>query len=440
VAVAALGGTAGNLLVPRVLSVPGTADFFFLTSGIAVCSVVARLGVDRAIVKAVSLATATEERASTGTLVRAGLLTAVLIASMASLIVVLAWPMIGARLHSGGDLVPIELAATLWAGTEAGRLVISECLRGSNRVASATVFGDAGRGFLFLCLIAVMLVSGVDRLAVVVLLAAGASALVFLGALGSVAAENRHALEPGAQWRGVPRAAVGLIVLSTPFYVTTLCAFITSQGDVLIGGFTLPAQDLAFYAAASKLALVLSLPVVAVTLLLAPIIPELMASRDLSGLELRVRRSATIAAAMVVPACALCVVRGGWVMGFAFPATYAAGGIYLAILSVGTLTTACTGPNGFVLLMTDQGRYVARATLGVSAVQVVAMVLTAKLAGPIGLALASTTGTVVLNLLFTFRIRRALAIRADVLVAPWELFDRSRTTTARTGAKPHRPE
>jgi O-antigen/teichoic acid export membrane protein len=221
---------------------------------------------------------------------------------------------------------------------------------------------------------------------------------------------------PHARRRDGAGSGQGLLRASFPFWLTAALAIVNSQGDVLIAGSLLDSDDVAPYTLASKLSLILLLPVMALTQVLAPSIPKLDAAGDRQALERIIRRYSTVLGLPTIVAALVLITVPGFVLHVLLPPEYGAAAAPLAILAVGPLTKTLTGPNGFTLLMLGHGAAVARLTVVTTLVQVAAMVAAAALWGPVGLAVASSAGTVVLSAGCAWLLRTRAGLSSHILL------------------------
>lgn len=417
VGTAAAAAFAGNVAVTYLLPLEMAGNFLLLVSVAAIVARLLRLGVEQSVVRLIAGARARSDMAEAATWARAALwVSGTLFVGVGLVLGPLVWPVFAVDAYGSPTLASLAWPIAIWIAAEAGRLLVSECLRGSSRIIAATLLGDAGRALVFLGLLAGVWVFFPHSLSAVVIAAAASSAAVLLaGALMTA-----WTLVRGAPRGSGRRAVRPLLASSVPFYLASLSVFAINQGDVFIGGLTLERTDLAIYAAAAKLSLILQLTSSALALMVAPIIPALWARRNIRAIEHQVRSKTVLLAAPAVALSLVFIIGGSEVLGLIFPAPYEAGAPVLAILSIGTVTKAVAGPNGFVLLMTSDQRFVARFTAVFAVVQVAAMVLMSLEWGPIGLALASTLGTAVQAVVFGVRLNRRLGIRSDVGLRPWQ--------------------
>lgn len=416
-------GFATNILIPHILSPDQTASFFVLTAITTVGGLIGRIGLDRTIVRELSLALAARSYLAVRGFIATNNIAALIITGAVFVVLIAGgWRLLNLAFVKAAPLSTIGAATlvSLLIAFEVSRLIVSEALRGLRAIVAATVLGDAGRATaFFIAIVVVFTWSARVSIESIVLIGAGVSVVTFVLAGLRVAYRVRRL--PSADTPVKPEPTLGafrrLLVGGWPFYVTGLWTFVSNQGDVLVAGALFSPVNTAHYAAASKLTQVLLLPLLALNLHLAPTIGADLRYRAVVAVQRRVRRATSLFAICVIPLAVLFVCMGRDVLGLVFPTPYMAASVVLAVLAIGPLVTAITGPNGFCLVMSGHGPVAAKATTIVSICQLVAMAALGKAFGPVGLAIASTGGTIVLNLIFCYLVHARLGLRTDFSLA-----------------------
>jgi O-antigen/teichoic acid export membrane protein len=433
-----------NIAVVHLLTVRQSGEYFIAFSVATVSAILIRFGLDKSVVRFIAESRLGGTRESTRVVVAATLVVMAGICFPVGFIFLSTWPWVAVHVFGSQDLAQLVMPTAVWIVTEAGRLVVSEALRGVLAVRSATILGNAGRATLSLALLlsiaqfgtvslrSVLIVNAVTNV-VVLVLAVGTLLRVTL--LTSDAKVNRSAprdIEQASRLaRRLAEACGTLLVGSLPFYVVALMSFMTNGSDVLLAGAVLEKNDVAYYAAASRLAQALSLPMIAVTLWLGPAIPGMIAGQDSHHLEHKIRSASSVAAMPVLLVGVGVAVFNETIVAIVYPDELYPAGPLLAVLAVGTLVTTITGPNGFVLMMAGHTGIVVKVTLGVTLVQVALMCVAAITIGVVGLAIASASGTVMLNLAYSSLVRKRLGIRTECYVNPFRI--RAATSNSRSG-------
>jgi O-antigen/teichoic acid export membrane protein len=216
--------------------------------------------------------------------------------------------------------------------------------------------------------------------------------------------------------RGRPAivSARALLVASLPLMWVQLLMQVISWADILILGMFLPAAEVGLYAVAARTAMLTSFIIVAVNNVIGPRLATLYHQGDLAGLALLAVRSTRLTLLVAAPMLALFVLAPHWVLAL-FGPDFAAAGAVLAILAAGQFVNVATGSVGQVLIMTGHGRSL-RNLSAVSAVLCIALNLVLIPAyGAIGAALATASSVVLLNVLGNLAVYRHHRIHVHAL-------------------------
>jgi O-antigen/teichoic acid export membrane protein len=296
----------------------------------------------------------------------------------------------------------------LWMICDSSRLVFSESLRGLGHIYGATILGDAGRFFLLACTCVAL---GATGLATVHTFVEG-SALTSL-TVAIVAA--LRAAQLGDHGHRGNLAFAQLLSGTFPIYLTNVFAIIAIQSGVIVVGATLSHSAAALYGTASRVSLLLLLPLSIVSLLISPVIARAIHGRDPSRLEAQIRLLTTGATAVAVAGYLAIFALLPWFLRAFLPTTYrGAFGITL-ILAVGPLVSTGNGPNGLTLIMAGHGDVAAKVIGVVCFVQLGCMIAASDVFGIYGAAIVSSTAAILQNLILTLCVRRILGVWTPTL-------------------------
>lgn len=168
----------------------------------------------------------------------------------------------------------------------------------------------------------------------------------------------------------------------------SFAAVFYSNSDLWIAGVLLSLQDAALYGAASRLALLLLLPVEAMETATAPMLPRLRAGGH-DALHSTIVRTTQVQAAAVATGIFLLWVAGEVLLSIAFGSHYeGASGVLLA-LAAGLGVRAAMGPSGYMLLLTGHARALLKCNLLAVALFVPLQIAAAYWGGLTGLAIGS---------------------------------------------------
>jgi O-antigen/teichoic acid export membrane protein len=155
----------------------------------------------------------------------------------------------------------------------------------------------------------------------------------------------------------------------------------------------------ALYGAASRLVFFVATPLIVVSQVVPPIIAELHARGERKQLERTLRSVSTVAGLPAALVLGAFIVAGSFILSIAYGPYFRGAATVLVILSFARLTAVCTGSSGVALMMTGHQRTMMLITVGCGAFALVAEILLAPRYGMTGVAAATCTAQIMLNLL-----------------------------------------
>lgn len=186
---------------------------------------------------------------------------------------------------------------------------------------------------------------------------------------------------------------------------------ILTQGDIIVVGLFASATETGSYAAASRLALVVTLALGGLTPREAPILGRLVAHQDFSGAWAHYRGASRLSGATGAAICVVLVFGGAHLLELFIPGSGMAHP-WLAILAVGRLGSAVVGPAADLLIALDAQALAARSSWIGVVIAVLLMVLLGHALGPLGIAIGTTIGMLTRSLLhYVFARNRCLNYR-----------------------------
>lgn len=407
-----------NVLAARALNKDDFGVYTLATSIVTTAAIIAHFGLPRTVVRLVAEAMARDQRGvAKGTIRKVNRL------NWAGGVVVALILALGggeflahhvfSRSSKGLQLVMVMLA--VWSAAEGIRFTASEAFRGLHDIRSASIYGDACRSVLMaLGFVVIVLVSHTTTLRVAVAVSLAASTVTMVLAVVVLWLKtNKIAV------RARPVSTAMIIGIALPLTLTDLTGMIVNSGDnFIVGAFRGPG-DVGIYGAAGRLVTLLSLPLFVMNGVVAPLIAELWTKGRKKELETMLRGATSLATIPCLFGLALFVVAGGPVMRLVYHRPrFGAGGGILAILAVGVVFGVAAGSCNFALIMTGHHRLVAIAA-GITLVATIAgEIVGAHIDGMIGIAVASSGGTVLQNLLLTLMAKQRLGIWTQATLSP----------------------
>lgn len=365
-----------NAWLARLLSPADMGGYLFAFSLLSILVAFAQFGLPQTAVRRLAEAGVSQDKGSLSDYVRPILLLGVGIATVVAMAQFLA-----ARMFDKPDGVLVANAAVLsvWLVAMALGGVLAEIFRGLHAVREATLFGGLTASLILVLLLAGASMSGWELgLADAVLLSCAAamaslviSGLCLLRWMPQVfrrAGVGLRALRETAL-QSVPAGLIGVVLIFMSM----------GQMDVLMLGIFAGADDVAVYGAAARLVMLVSVSLLMVNAVVAPLIPELNTRGRRADLERLLRRTAAIAAIPAIGALAGMVVCGGAVLAIVYGDYYARGAVVLVILSLGQLVNVLAGSCNLVLVMTGNQNLSLRINLSCLVIATTALVEPARI-------------------------------------------------------------
>lgn len=381
-------GVLVQVLIARLLTPEQFGAYVLLTTLVYLAAICTRMGLHQAVVRASASVFLSGGRdlavAAARRVVVAATIAACAAFPVLALVVV---PWVFAPLFDHGDLDGLGLLVAGIVAAEALRFVVSEAFRGLHQQTRATVLGNALRMVLVLApVLGVSLTRGSLGFTGAVWLLLGASLAALLTATaGFVRAAWGHRAREEQSLLAVYRSGV-------PFLVTELTAAVLTMGDVVVLGHGVPQQELALYAAASRVASLIGVPVFVAATVLAPAVASLWPAGRKEDLQLLLRGWGLLTAVPALVGLVTVVIGGGHLLTLLFGPFYAAGWEYLVVLAAGAVLNTVFGLCTPVLMMVGETRVVVRVTVLVAVLTLSAEFAAVQVWGALGVAVAAALG------------------------------------------------
>jgi O-antigen/teichoic acid export membrane protein len=353
-------GMLQAIVLARLLTPAELGTYFLALSLAGLAAIFAQIGLGRTMVLLVASAVATDRPQAARHAIRVAFVTTCITGALAAL----------ALSDGPGRWIArlLEDAAGLQAvlGTVALLLalalmdLLAETFRGFHDLRWASLLGDQllHRITPVACLGAVWWSAWPVDLERVMLIALGSATVVLLA--GFLALRRRLAGLPrhGAAW---PTGTV--LRHGPPFLFVRLNIWLLAGADLWILGMFRPADEVAIYGVASRMALIVGTPLVVANAALAPMTAELHSLGQRQRLERLVRAAATLSALPSLLAVVLYLAAGGPLLALVFTDDYARGFPVLILLVLGQWLHVCLGSCGISLTMTGNQRDVMRISI-----------------------------------------------------------------------------
>lgn len=188
-----------------------------------------------------------------------------------------------------------------------------------------------------------------------------------------------------------------------------VASLLLTQGDIIVVSIVAGARAAGAYAAASRLAMVVTMALGGLIPREAPVLGRLVATGDLLGAWKQYRQASVLSGVAGGMICAALVIGGGPILELFVPGAGLAAG-WLAILAIGRLGSAVVGPAAELLIALNAQRLAALSSWVGVVVAAVLMLTLGLWLGPWGVAIGTTTGMLVRSFLHRYLAgRRCLA-------------------------------
>lgn len=393
-------------LLARMLTPEALGDYFLAMTVATVGSMLALMGLSGVALREVSAAVGVgrPDRARSA-IVATVLLACAGAALTAGLLVSPAGHLLAADvLHSPrlDGLMPLVAAWTvlLMAG-----ILATNIWRGLGNVRLAVALGDFGPKAVFAIGVAVLWLAGRHTdVSTVLWLWVGVLA-VLLAAWTIVVSRRVASFPAGPRIPHRALAGAGVAILLTGLMWQAM-----DQIDLVILANAAPRHDVALYGAAARISLLLSVPLLMVEFVVAPLVGALNARGETDQLQSVLRRAATIAMVPTALATIAVLAAGRWILDGLYGSYYGQAWPVLAVLAVGDLAFVVTGSCGLALWMTGRQRLTATVATGFAVVTLGAAVATAHAFGMLGLAITMALGIASQNVVLLVLARRRLGV------------------------------
>ena len=409
----AIGVVLLNALVARLLTPAETGLFFLALSMVTVAAVIADFGFGKTLLRIIPDAVATGEEARALSHIRHVFIAATL--TISAVVLVLVSPLgdwLAGKLSHGYMFAELMPLVALWLVVTVILSLLAETCRGFHHIAAAIFYGGALTGFGNILLVTLGLTAvwyssyTIDlRQLIMLFIFSG----LILALLASIKLRKRLRLR-NIEHHGNSKTVKSLFVLAWPFWVSSMALVMLTHAEIWVLGYLRPPEEVAAFGLVARLALLVSFPLIIVNSVLPPVISELYARDDIKKLERMLRASAGVTAIASMMVFLLLMLSGDWLAEFLFGEYFSGNWNIMMILAAGWLFHVWAGSGGFVLSMTDNQKSGMIINVVMGGLTLLAGIWLTKLYGGLGMAIASSSGIVLVNILMLLVIRYKLGI------------------------------
>jgi O-antigen/teichoic acid export membrane protein len=412
-------GLVLNGLLARLLEPAEFGAYLMTYTLVVVGATVAKMGLDRAVVRHVAGSLGSGEPGGARDAIRIALGWGAVGAAGVALILSLGvgqW-FFGTVLDTPLVAAAVPLASG-WLVAAALQSLCVESFRGLSRFASASILDALAIDLITAAILGGVFVSARHAdLPAVVGISAGVTAavLAFTGFL--LVRRTRGLRGPGR----VTRAE--MFAVARPLLVTNLGIYLLGSGiDLWILGAFQSDETVSLYGSAARLVVFVATPLIIFSGVIPPLVAELHAQGRTRQLERALRAGATLAGVPALVVLLVFLLFGPWVLGTVYGDFYRQAAPVLAVLATGRLIAVWAGSCGVALMMTGHQRTMMTITVLTGAVSIAGGLLAASsfsgLDAAVAVAVVTSAAQVLQNGLQLLFVRRRLGIWTTIHFSP----------------------
>jgi len=383
--VSTVASVAATALLARLLSPADLGMYFIAFSIVSLASVVAQFGLGRTVVRMTAESRALSTARTREVIVKSLWVLAISTIAVSILMYAYGIDVLAGPVFHAPVIAQLTDVIVLWIALLAVRSIVAEAFRGLHDLRGANLFGD----MMTRCLFLLFLLASWACCTQVTL--RGAIALN-VSALGATAAAGVFVLHRRTRTRS-PLIGVSmrsLVSASWPVLVTDLANAARSQADVWLLGILSGAHSVALYGAASRLALLVPMPIIVLSTVTAPYIASLYGAGRRRELQAMVTRTTAFAALLAAFGVVAFLVAGAPLLRLLYGDPYTPSYWPLVILAIGQFVAVVIGPCALTLTMTGHQKDVMILTAMGFAMLALAGVALIPSFGAVGMAFANS--------------------------------------------------
>jgi O-antigen/teichoic acid export membrane protein len=399
-------GVVINALLARLLTPDEFGAYFTCYTMVVLGSLIAQLGLDRAIVRLISAALGTGQPGKA----RHAIERIFAIGSIGTLAAGAAMAVLGPWLASNvyhSELVAnVSLLTAGWLVATSLQSLFVEAFRGLQRFDLATILDAVLLDILWATCFGVLFVVGTHVTLAATIAVSAATTMLLVLVSGWLLLKRTLSLT------GTGRVARGeIFAIAWPSLITNVASYFLSTGvDLLVLAAFRPDQEVALYGAATRLVVLVATPLWILRGVLPPLIAELHAQGRRKTLERTLRAGATLAGLPSFLILLVFVLFGRTVLGHVYGPYYTQGAVVLSILSFGRLVSVWAGASGVTLIMTGHQKAMMYLTVTTGTLSVAGGILLAPRFGGTGVATATLVMAIVQNVLQVVIAKRRVGV------------------------------
>lgn len=396
-----------NVFVARFLGAEGAGIYYLALSITIISSVIARVGLDNALLRYIAVKATAADWASVSHVHALGMRLAVITGFIITVIIFFTAPWITENLFN-----KVELTTPLrWMSLSILPFALynlqAASLKGLKRIRDAMFVQSIAAPLIGLILL-LPLANLFDITGVALSYLIGALVAYFLGVVIWNRTVSKEIHKNGAF------SLKELWSSCRPLYVVSLInSAILPWSPLFLLGIWVSSSDVGIFGAAVRTSMLISFFLVAMNNVIAPKFAGLYANGEIKTLGKLARRSAALLTIFASPILFVMIFASDWVMSL-YGQEFRKGGEILIILSVGQLINAFCGPVANLLIMSGNEKNLRFSTIISLVILLLLCISLIPSFGMEGAAFATAAGIITNNLVAVYFVRRELGISYPV--------------------------
>ncbi len=398
-------GLVSTTLMARLLEPAAFGTYFIVLTTARVAILVGQTGMNQVVVRFIAVSMVSGNRAKARDTIKKASIIAVAGSFLVALLYWVSADVLAAKLFDMPVMATVSSFVLLWIVAGSVRILIAECFRGFHDLRQATLL----ELFVFELLFALLIVTWWffnNSLTFPSVIALSAAAACISAILAVYLLRGKIHSFPAAD-----TVTYGeLFTTGWPLLISNIVVVIMAQAGIWISGIVASPDDVALYACAFRMIMILQLPL----LILNSVAPQLIAEQHEKG-ELAKLESALrgLAAMELLPTAVIFIgycFLGSFLLKMLFGQFYVGSFWVMMLLGSGVMVNAWVGFCGPVLMITGNHGTLMKISVFWGGITLIISYVTGRFYGIYGVAASITLGNVLQHLSMVYMVKKKLDI------------------------------
>ena len=396
-----------NAILARMLGADGVGIYFLSLTVVTIASVIARLGLDHALLRFIAASKAAENWDEVNGVYRVGIKTSLVVSCIITTIVYFSSESIAHVVFGKEELiVPLKYMSISIVPFSLLTLY-SEILKGVKRIGNAMLVQSLAIP-LFSIPIYLLITKKFNVIgATIAFTVSTILVLIMAHILWLRAIPRDKRLKSSFDYKK-------LFNTSLPLFGIAILNLLIGWTDTIVLGIWLDSTSVGIYGIAFRIATITSFVLVSVNSIVAPKFAALYANGEMEALAKLARQSARLMITFAAPLLFIFIIFPKWLLAF-FGAEFKEGALALTILSIGQFINVATGSVGYLLIMSGNQRIVQNVTFISATINVLLVTTLVPVLGITGAAIGTAISIAFINIILSCIVY----LKLSILIVPF---------------------